>query len=76
MFNGLLLAPHLDALFDGGWITFADDGGMLVSGALGADARNKLDLESWAGLAYASEAHGPYLEYHRSAVFRKGQGGR
>jgi hypothetical protein len=27
VFNGLLLAPHIDALFDGGWISFADDGG-------------------------------------------------
>lgn len=70
VFNGLLLAPHLDVLFDGGWITFADDGGMLVSGALGADARNKLDLGSWTGLAYVSEGHGPYLEYHRKSVFK------
>jgi hypothetical protein len=45
---------------------------MLLSGALGADARNKLRLEPWAGLAYGSEAQGPYLGYHRSAVFRKG----
>lgn len=26
VFNGLLLAPHLDALFDGGWVSFADNG--------------------------------------------------
>jgi hypothetical protein len=29
IFNGLLLAPHLDALFDGGWVSFADGGRML-----------------------------------------------
>ncbi len=29
--NGLLLAAHLDALFDAGLISFADDGSMLVS---------------------------------------------
>ncbi len=26
VFNGLLLAPHIDAAFDGGFITVADDG--------------------------------------------------
>ena len=31
VFNGLLLAPHLDALFVGGWISFSEQGGMLVS---------------------------------------------
>lgn len=72
VFNGLLLAPHLDALFDGGWITFADDGGMLVSGALGEDSRNKLDLRSWTGLVHVSKPHRPYLEYHRSGVFKRG----
>lgn len=72
VFNGLLLAPHLDALFDGGWITFADDGGMLVSGALGEDSRNKLGLRSWTGLVHVSKPHRPYLEYHRSGVFKQG----
>jgi putative restriction endonuclease len=31
VFNGLLLAPHLDALFDGGWITFDDSGHAVIS---------------------------------------------
>lgn len=72
VFNGLLLAPHLDALFDGGWISFADDGSLLVSAALGGDARDKLGLASWTGLEHVSGAHGAYLEYHRAAVFRGG----
>jgi hypothetical protein len=72
VFNGLLLAPHLDALFDGGWISFADDGRMLLSDGLGEDARHKLGLVGWTSLAYAPEYHRPYLEYHRALVFRKG----
>lgn len=72
VFNGLLLAPHLDALFDGGWITFADDDGtLLISNALSAEARDKLGLSAWIGLAYVSEAHQPYLKYHHSSIFRK-----
>lgn len=38
VFNGLLLAPHLDALFDAGWVTFDDDGMVLVSASLPSDA--------------------------------------
>ena len=29
-FNGLLLAPHVDKLFDRGFISFKDDGTMIV----------------------------------------------
>lgn len=70
VFNGLLLAPHLDALFDGGWISFADDGAMLMSGLLREEARGKLGLENWWGLERVSPAHRPYLEHHRSSIFR------
>ena len=31
VFNGLLLAPHLDAAFDAGFITVADDGAVVVT---------------------------------------------
>lgn len=42
VFNGLLLAPHIDALFDGGWISFSDQGDLLVSEALPSAARAQL----------------------------------
>lgn len=71
VFNGLLLAPHLDALFDGGWISFADDGLMMVSDALAEEARIKLGLLSWESLTHFSEAHQIYFGYHRKVVFRK-----
>jgi len=70
VFNGLLLAPHVDALFDGGWITFADNGTLQVSDELPPDAAVCLGLKmDWAiqGLA---PAHGAYLQFHRSQVFR------
>jgi len=31
--NGLLLAPHVDCLFDKGWISFSDDGAILCADA-------------------------------------------
>ena len=42
VFNGLLLAPHLDALFDGGWISFDDNSGVLVSPELSGDRQARL----------------------------------
>src|SRR5206468_6646317 len=45
VFNGLLLAPHLDAVFDAGFICMAPDGVLMVSAALPADARTILGLE-------------------------------
>lgn len=42
VFNGLLLAPHLDAAFDCGFITVADDGAVVVSDRLGETARHIL----------------------------------
>jgi len=34
--NGLLLAPQVDHLFNDGWITFTDAGGLLISKHLDA----------------------------------------
>jgi predicted restriction endonuclease len=36
--NGLLLAPHVDLLFDRGLISFTDEGSLLVSPAANEDA--------------------------------------
>lgn len=71
VFNGLLLAPHLDAAFDGGFITFADDGGLLVSPQLSSAARATLHLDGNHGIGRLSPEHASYLAYHRDSVFRK-----
>jgi hypothetical protein len=57
--NGLLLAAHLDALFDAGLISFRDDGSMMISDRIDSDEREQLKLggvlrnlrkEPWAAL--------------------------
>lgn len=69
VFNGLLLAPQLDALFDGGWMTFSDNGAVLLSPSLGRDACEAIGFsESWA-LDGLLPAHADYLAYHRSNVW-------
>ncbi|PYG79884.1 MULTISPECIES: HNH endonuclease [unclassified Pseudomonas] len=67
--NGLMLAPHVDKLFDRGWITFLDDGELLV-----ADPAKEV-VSAW-GLAsgmnvgdFTVEQRG-YLSYHRSEVYK------
>lgn len=71
VFNGLLLAPHIDALFDGGWISFSDQGDILVSEALPYAARAQLVVSSEWTIRNLTAAHVPYLTYHRANEFRK-----
>ena len=70
VFNGLLLAPHLDAAFDAGFITIARDGTMLVSNALHAGARSALELDTSLKVDGLHGAHERYLTWHRSRIFR------
>jgi putative restriction endonuclease len=70
VFNGLLLAPHLDALFDGGWISFAADGQLLISEALAPQEAERLGVRGHWSVHNLKPAHGPYLAFHRAQVFR------
>ena len=63
--NGLLLSPHIDKLFDKGWVSFRQDGEMLVK-----EQRVLKVLEIW-GIEYPqnvgsfSDEQEVYLSYHR-----------
>ncbi|MFS2204077.1 HNH endonuclease [Variovorax sp. Varisp36] len=70
VFNGLLLAPHLDALFDGGWISFEDDGALLTSASLSGAARLQLGLSGDWRLNGLKREHASYLAFHRQHEFR------
>lgn len=72
VFNGLLLAPHLDALFDGGWVTFQPTGAMVVSDDLDASARGALGLRLQTQIVGLVPRHQLYLDFHRRHVFRNG----
>ncbi len=71
VFNGLLLAPHLDAAFDCGFITVADDGAVVVSGRLGEAARHILGLAKPLVVTALANGHRAYLPWHRERVFDK-----
>jgi len=68
--NGLLLAPHIDHLFDDGYITFSNNQELVIV----PEVRDKL-LDAWgidAGVRVGefSREQSAYLEYHRANVFR------
>lgn len=71
VYNGILLAPHLDAAFDLGFITVADDGAIGVSHALDADARAILGLDQPLRVRSLADGHRAYLPWHRARVFQK-----
>jgi hypothetical protein len=69
VFNGLLLAAHLDAAFDGGLITVEDDGRVVVGESLDAEAREILGLGQPRVVRGVLPRHRGYLAWHRERVF-------
>jgi putative restriction endonuclease len=68
--NGLLLSPHIDHLFDEGYITFSSAQALLIV----PEVRDKL-LDAWgidAGVQVGdfSREQNAYLDYHRANVFK------
>lgn len=69
--NGLLLAAHLDALFDRGLLTFDEVGRAHLGGGVSLQVREALGLAGApVRLRWVTAAHQRYLEYHRKQVFR------
>lgn len=73
VYNGILLAPHLDAAFDRGFITVADDGAIVVCNALDEAARSTLGLNEPLHMRGLADGHRGYLPWHRGRVFRSGR---
>lgn len=70
VFNGLLLAPHIDALFDGGWMTFSDAGDAVFSSQLTAEALHSLGVDSAMRVSGLRREHWHYLAFHRHHIWR------
>ncbi|MER2497074.1 HNH endonuclease [Vibrio neptunius] len=66
--NGLMLAPHIDHLFDKGFISFSDKGDVLISSALDSEL-----IKSWAlhfeNVGAFNRRQKIYLAYHRDHIF-------
>lgn len=70
--NGLLLSATFDKLFDKGYISFKDNGQMIVSHLIDKENRDKLNISSdiYANLLPTFELRNN-LEYHRDVIFIK-----
>jgi hypothetical protein len=65
--NGILLAAHLDALFDCGLISFANNGAMLVSARIADDVKQ---FSFPDGLRHEpTKQEKQFLSYHRRNIF-------
>lgn len=65
VFNGLLLIPNIDKLFDKGYISFDMKGRMIFSDFLTVSDRKLLGVNSSMSLKSVDDFHLPYLKYHR-----------
>lgn len=69
-FNGLMLAPNIDALFDSGLITFDTDGTIKIHPTIDPENQKRLGISPDMKLEIRPKSK-KYFEYHRNHVFQK-----
>lgn len=69
-YNGLLLIPDYDFLFDRGYISFKSNRSVVVSQRLSWFARKVFDVRDDLQLRRVFSENKEYLEFHRSEVFK------
>jgi hypothetical protein len=67
--NGLMLAPHIDHLFDTGRISFSDDGQLMVAPTLNRRILQAWHLDEVANVGPFAADQARYLAHHRLYVF-------
>lgn len=65
VYNGLLLLPNFDKLFDKGYVSFGDNGKIIFSRYFPAEDRVLLGVDDSLCLVQVDGCHKPYLRYHR-----------
>ena len=63
--NGLMLAPHVDRLFDEGLISFTDFGDLLISPKCPTDALNAWGIAPICNVGPFRAQQRPFLAFHR-----------
>lgn len=67
-FNGLLLLPNFDKLFDKGYITVEQSGKVKLSKYIQGENIEKLNLANLISIPI-QERHKPYLEFHNKVIY-------
>lgn len=70
-YNGLLLSPHVDALFDDHLITFEDDGRMHVHESLSRDVLDRWSINPDKRVDAFRKEQASFLAHHRDAFGAK-----
>lgn len=70
-FNGIMLSPHVDALFDERLISFEDDGRMLVHASLPEDVLDRWSIHRHTRVESFRPEQAEFLQHHRSLFATK-----
>lgn len=68
--NGLLLCANHDALFDKGYISFDDDGSIIISSKIDKENYNNLNINCDISIKI-NKKQSSYIGYHRQFIFIK-----
>ena len=68
--NGLLLSPHVDHLFDRGFITFQNSGDLIVSKELNPTVLGQWSLDKIENVGSFNKRQSEFMEFHRDSVFK------
>lgn len=71
--NGIPLSPLYDKAFDQGYISFADDGTLLVAEKF-RERLLRLGMNLTACILGLTEDHQPFLQHHRQHIFKGSSG--
>lgn len=68
--NGLLLSPHIDKLFDQGWIAFSDIGDLIYASEQIYNILRQWHIGLPLNVGVFKKEQGEYLKYHRSNIYK------
>ena len=66
--NGLLLCPNHDKLFDGGYITFNENGSIIISERISGNSKIFMNVRTEMKIE-VNEDNADYIKYHRNNIF-------
>ena len=69
-YNGLFLSPHVDKLFNDGYISFEKNGAMLVSPQLQKDVLEKWSIDPLKRYGKFNDEQAYFLEHHNTVQFK------
>lgn len=67
--NGLLLSPHIDRLFDRGYISFEDSGRLMISHLVPSEVINAWGLTKPSHQKPLSSKQAVYMDFHRNKIY-------